>query len=153
GADGYLTEPHPAVTTATIRALLRAREAEDARRESEAQYRELFEDNPLPSWVVDVLSSRIVAVNDAAIRHYGYARDEFLRLRASRLQAPEERARPARTPDEPGTWRYVTKDGSVVEAEVTSRRLRYDGRDAQLVIASDVTERTRGERRRATQFA
>ena len=44
GADGYLTEPHPAVTIATIRALLRAREAEDARRESEAQERQRAEE-------------------------------------------------------------------------------------------------------------
>ena len=39
----------------------------------------LFEASPMPMWVYDAETLAFLAVNDAAIRHYGYTRDEFLR--------------------------------------------------------------------------
>ena len=55
-----------------------ARRIEEALRKSEAQYRLLFESNPQPMWVYDLSTLRFLAVNDAAIHHYGYTRAEFL---------------------------------------------------------------------------
>ena len=48
--------------------------------ESEEQYRLLFESNPHPMWVYDRKTLSLLAVNDAAIQHYGYSRDEFLSI-------------------------------------------------------------------------
>ena len=42
---------------------------------SEERYRLLFEANPLPMWVYDAKTLRFLAVNEAAVRHYGYTRD------------------------------------------------------------------------------
>jgi PAS domain-containing protein len=52
----------------------------DALRESEDRYRQLFEGNPLPSWVYDLETLRFLTVNQAAVRCYGYAREEFLTM-------------------------------------------------------------------------
>ncbi|HEY6660817.1 MAG TPA: PAS domain S-box protein, partial [Pyrinomonadaceae bacterium] len=51
---------------------------EEALRKSEAQYRLLFEANPQAMWVYDLATLRFLAVNDAAVHHYGYSREEFL---------------------------------------------------------------------------
>ena len=47
---------------------------------SEERYRLLFEANPLPMWVYDAETLRFLAVNEAAVRHYGYTRSEFLAM-------------------------------------------------------------------------
>lgn len=67
GADEYLR-------------LVERKRAEDARRESEGRYRILFECGPQPMWVYDLETFRFLAVNDAAVRHYGYTREEFLSI-------------------------------------------------------------------------
>src|ERR1700682_2760278 len=55
------------------------------------RYRMLFETSPLPMWVVDDASLRFVAVNDAAVRLYGYSREEFLAMSAWDIRRPDER--------------------------------------------------------------
>src|SRR5262249_4566232 len=81
GADSYLTQPGgPPVPTAPVGALIRPRRREEALRESDSRHRQLFERTPLPAWVFDVESLSILAVNDAAVMHYSYTRDEFLAM-------------------------------------------------------------------------
>jgi len=78
------------------------RRAEDELRHSEARYRLLFESSPFPMWIFDAATLRFLAVNDAALHHYGYRRDEFLALilvdirppRTSRRSAPKRRVSP-----------------------------------------------------------
>ena len=150
GADGYLTEPlQPTMVIATLRALLRARAAEEARRESEAQYRTLFELNPLPCYVVDDATHRIVAVNRAAVDHYGYTEREFLSLSSRDLFV----AGPPPGEAETGLWRHRRRDGSVFDVDLASARMQYGGRNTRLVVFRDVTDRRRAEARIATQLA
>ena len=59
-------------------------------RESEASYRRLFEVNPHPMWVYDLETLRFLAVNDAAVRRYGYSREEFLALTIRDIRPPED---------------------------------------------------------------
>ena len=63
---------------------------EEALRKSEAQYRLLFESNPQPMWVYDLATLRFLAVNDAAVRHYGYSRAEFLDMTIKDIRPPED---------------------------------------------------------------
>src|SRR4051794_36851317 len=58
--------------------------------EEEAGYRSLFERSPRPMWVYDVETLGFLAVNDAAIRHYGYSRAEFLGMTIAHLRPPAE---------------------------------------------------------------
>jgi diguanylate cyclase (GGDEF)-like protein/PAS domain S-box-containing protein len=125
--------------------------AETALRESEHRYRTLFEMNPLPMWVYDYDSLRFTDVNDAAVRHYGYTRNEFLRLTIRDIRPPEElpameeavrNAEPRRGPVH---FRHKKKDGTLIDAEITSFEFVSGGRTSRLVIAQDVTARMRAE--------
>ncbi len=130
------------------------RQAEQALRDSEERYRLLFESNPQPMWVFDVETLAFLAVNDAACRHYGYSRDEFLSMTIREIRPAEDvpvllsqMAHERREYQESGLWRHRKRDGSIIEVEITSHPLVFDGRQAELVLVNDVTERRHAERR------
>lgn len=126
---------------------------EEALRESETQYRLLFESNPHPMWVYDLETLRFLAVNDAALRHYGYSRPEFLTMTTEEIRPAgdppllhhylaTELANPYQTCE----VRHRKKDGAIINVEVTANQLAFGGRRAELVLASDITERKRAEK-------
>jgi PAS domain S-box-containing protein len=112
----------------------------------------LFERNPLPLWVFDRETLRFLAVNDAAVRLYGWSRDEFLTLTVLDIRPPEDRP-PLRdllstlgpAPYPPSIWRHWRRDGTIFDAEVHTEPLDYGGRPARLVLVLDVTARLRAE--------
>src|SRR5213075_214136 len=59
-------------------------------RESEEGYRLLFESNPQPMWIYDRETLAFLAVNDAAVEHYGYSHEEFLRMTVKDIRPPED---------------------------------------------------------------
>ena len=126
------------------------------RAESEAsatRYRELFEASPQPMWVYDPETLRFLAVNDTAVRLYGYAREEFLEgMTLADIRPPEDVPALLTEVHQPADadgrllWRHRRKDGSLFDVEVTSNRLTtYDGRPARLVMAYNVSERVAAE--------
>lgn len=126
-----------------------ARPSEDLRK-SEAQYRALFENNPQPMWVYDERTLRFLVVNDAAVRRYGYSREEFLSMTIKHIRSGDEvpALLAAIAEDGPGlatagVWKHRKKDGSVIDVEVTSYGLTFEGKRAQLVLAFDVTDKLR----------
>jgi diguanylate cyclase (GGDEF)-like protein/PAS domain S-box-containing protein len=130
------------------------RRSEEELRQSEQRYRYMFEGNPLPLWIRDEESLRILAVNDAALRTYGYSRQEFLDLKWSDLhmEADAERFREAmrtRDPSQAYTtyWHHRRKDGTAMDVETISHPFNLDGRSARLVLVNDITERKRAEQR------
>ncbi|HVE65346.1 MAG TPA: PAS domain S-box protein [Thermoanaerobaculia bacterium] len=131
------------------------RRAEERLRESDSRYRLLFEINPSPMWVYDEETFRFLAVNDAAIRHYGYSREEFLSMRATEIRPPEEVPRWLeyfRTRTDlyaGGVWRHRKKDGTEILVEAMARSLDFAGRPARLTLVRDVTDRRRAEERLA----
>ena len=68
----------------------------NALKASEERYQRLFNDSPLPVWLYDAESLRFLMVNDFAVAHYGWSRDEFLQMRLSDVLAPD--AAPAAGP-------------------------------------------------------
>jgi two-component system cell cycle sensor histidine kinase/response regulator CckA len=124
---------------------------------SEERYRMLFEANPLPMWVYDAETLRFLAVNEAAVRKYGYTRAGFLSMKITEIRPPEDvdalladlRQRGGPGSTVPGTWRHRRKDGSLIDVEITAGRVQFEGRPAALVLAHDVTERRRLEERLA----
>lgn len=155
-ADAYLLKPvEPQELIATIRALLRMKEAEEAHRESEARYQLLFEGNSLPTWIFDVETLKFVAVNEAAVSQYGYGRDEFLSISLEQLRPALSvpgmedylRLNPRGIPNG-AQWRHLKKDGTALEVEAVWYEIIYRGRHSLLVMAKDVTERKRSEAER-----
>ncbi len=124
--------------------------AEQALRESEERYRSLFESNPQPMWVYDVENLSFLAVNDAAIEHYGYSQEEFLEMTIKDIRPLGDipallqmvSAAP-RLVASPGGWRHRKKDGSLIDVEISSHALDFDGHRARLVLAHDITTRKR----------
>jgi PAS domain S-box-containing protein len=126
--------------------------AEHALRRSEESYRQLFERHPGPMWLWDPGTLRFLAVNEAAIENYGYTAEEFLSMTILDLLEDDDRAALQHQIDnvEPGRvsagiWRHRRKDGSTVDAQVSSSSLEFEGRAARLVLAQDITEQLRVE--------
>ena len=115
-------------------------------REAERRLRVLFDANPQPMWIFDVETLEFLAVNDAAVRHYGYTREEFLAMTIMDLRPAEE---PSGLPighqstrPEAAFTRHQRKDGGLIDMELVSHELELDGRRARLVLATDISERT-----------
>jgi PAS domain S-box-containing protein len=121
--------------------------AEDAMREREANFRILFATNPHSMWVYDPNTLEILEVNDAAVAHYGYTRQEFLGLRVTDLRPPEEvepllhllRQQPEGL--RRSQHKHRVKGGRIIDVEVVSHSLGFAGRTARVVVANDITER------------
>ena len=126
--------------------------SQEALRTGEAGYRELFERNPQPMWVYDQETLAFLRVNDAAIAHYGYSREEFLAMTIRDIRPPEDVSRllenvSARRSGltQAELWRHRRKDGSDILVEIAAHSVTYRDRAARLVLALDVTARQRAE--------
>jgi PAS domain S-box-containing protein len=121
--------------------------------ESEARYRTLFEKNPLATCVVDTATLTYLAVNEAAILHYGYSEEEFLSMWLTDI-GPEEdiplllqrlQDGASAVPGKQGTWRQRKKDGTLIYVEVTSDAMVFKGRPARLLVFDDVSDRVKAD--------
>jgi PAS domain S-box-containing protein len=126
---------------------------ERALRESEERYRRLFEAAPLPVFVFDVETGVYLAANEAAVRKYGWSREELLRMTVFDIRPPEDVPRlretfarlDAESPEYAGLWRHKGRDGRTIDVEITTQAIEFAGRRARLAIVNDVTERRRLE--------
>ena len=123
------------------------------------QYRLAFERNPQPMWVYDLDSLRLIAVNDAAIAHYGYSRAKFLSMTirdlrpGDELPSLEDNLRAGSHGFErSGGWRHRKKDGTIIDVEIVSHELTFAGRRARVVLATDVTARRSAENAQRAQL-
>src|SRR3954470_2057441 len=120
-------------------------------RETEGRFRLLFAANPHPMWVVDLESLRFLEVNDAAVRRYGYTREEFLTMRLTQIRPPDEVPKLlSNLADENGirefgVWKHRCKDGQLVSVEIHAEPIDFSGRPAMLVLSQDLTERQKLE--------
>ncbi|HYP99937.1 MAG TPA: response regulator [Polyangiaceae bacterium] len=136
------------IREAGTRAARRAAELELAK--AAQRYRALFDDSPLPTWVCDPATQSLIAVNDAAIRHYGYSREQFAALTIADLEmgsVPPPSGGPQHEfAIERGTaLRHKKRDGSPIWVELTIHDLELEGRLARLYVAHDVTQRKEAE--------
>ena len=117
------------------------------------QYRQLFDDHPQPMWVYEPETLRLLAVNRATVRHYGYAEEELLRMGLDDLWLPGERERHRaellgvqhREPNSVPVRRHCRKDGSVIEVEIFAGPVQFNGRPARQSMITDVTQRRSAE--------
>ncbi len=108
----------------------------------------LFDRNPLPMWIYDIQTLQFLAVNDSAIEHYGYSREDFLSMTIADIRPGEDVAalrgnleNVGDKLDRAGVWRHLREDGSLIFVEIISHPLDFMDRRSELVIAYDVTPR------------
>lgn len=133
----------------TIKDLSEQQKAEQALAESDNKYRLLFYKSPIPKWIYDTAALKIVDVNEVAVDHYGYTREEFLKLHLEDLRPKEEisKLRKAfekqRNQDnlfKAGVFIHKKKNGQLISVEISSIPIDYDGKKCKLIIANDVTD-------------
>ena len=124
----------------------------------ETAFRHLFERNPLPMWLYDRQTLRVLEVNSAAVEKYGYAREEFLNMTLLEFRPPEQsQSLPgiirAIDHDEVNSTpaRHVLRDGTSIDVVVHGRSLKITERDVRLVVVEDVTAQLQAERQLQAQ--
>ncbi len=112
----------------------------------------LFKNHPIPMWIYDLKTLAFLEMNDAAVKKYGYSRKKFSSMTLKDITPEEDvqkilkevsKNRPAL--QNSGIWRHKLKSGKVIDVEINSNTINYNGRKAVLVTAQDITERKKIE--------
>ena len=134
--------------------------AEEQLRQSEEKFKLLFERSPLPKWAFESETLRFVDVNEAAIQHYGYSREEFLRMSVLDVRTPEAAealqaalARPPHRLPESETCQHRKKGGEVVDVEIRFSKIKLAEKKVWLASINDITERKQAEQERERLLA
>ena len=151
--DGIDSEPAGARGVVTVALDISAlKSAQDALRKSEERYRQLFAAIPHPVFVYDAHSLNILSVNQAAVRKYGYSREEFAAMLMSDICPPNELPQMGGAPGDsgitdgpPAARRHNTRSGAVIDVDVSSFTLSLEGRAVKLALVNDVTARRKAE--------
>src|ERR1700737_175446 len=115
-------------------------------------YQALFETNPLPMYIYDAETLRFLAVNEAAIQHYGFTREEFLSMSADEIRPVEEvpglltEIQELKITHRAGFQKshlrkHRKKDGSIIHVETAKELLIINGRQAACGLVNDVPDR------------
>lgn len=125
------------------------KKAEEALHDSEEKYRSLFDSGPNPIFVLEPITLQILDVNPAAIDLYGYTKEELLGFCFSEL-GEFEITEQGLAFGAAGSWpngcfinqkaRHRKKDGSPFYIRVKSCPIKYKGREALILAATDITE-------------
>jgi PAS domain S-box-containing protein len=114
---------------------------------AEHNYRNVFDNNPLPMWIYDLKEFRFLMVNEAAVQKYGYTQEEFLNMSLFDIRPSDDHASLRKNLQEDpndrfifsGVWRHVRKDRSIVFVEIDSQPIEYNGIRGRLVVSTDIT--------------
>jgi PAS domain S-box-containing protein len=117
---------------------------------SQLKYSELFHLSPLPIWVFDLDTLHFLDVNDSAVRHYGYSREEFLNMTILDIRPDDEipavdkvihEHRNAKYFIKQGVFLHRKKNGDLIQVDIQSNSVDYRGKEAKIILANDITER------------
>jgi len=118
---------------------------------SEDRYRLLFDNSPLPIWVIDAKTLRFLDVNERAVEHYGYTHEEFRRMSLRDIRPLDELPEIQRIISSisdgkiSGESRHRKKDGSIINVSINSISVNYAGTSARIGIVQDITKRIAAE--------
>ena len=165
GASDYILKDRLQRLPNAVKAALEKHKLESEQKEatelliaSEKKYKLLFEKNPVPMWMVSKSTLGIIAVNDAAIKHYGYKKEEFLKLKTTDLRPKKEINKylvhikePGYGKNSSGIWEHKKKDGTIIMVEIIAHDVIYEDLPVRLVLANDVTKKIKAEAELAEQ--
>jgi len=166
GAEDYILKNNlKRLPSSIIRAIEKRRakkekeKADEALIKSEQSYKLLFESNPIPMWMLTRPDNNFIAVNQAAIEHYGYSKEEFLTMNATDIRVPEDidlflkRSGPHLTGvSHSGIWRHRKKNGEIIFVEIIANSFIWHNESVRLILSNDVTERIKSEEKLKTSY-
>jgi len=118
--------------------------------QSQKNYSELFQLSPLPNWVLDIDSLHFLDVNEAAIKLYGYSKEEFLTMTLKDIRSEEDvnklelivalqKFKQQKT--KLGIVKHIKKNGEIILVDLQSNNIQYGDKNAKIIVAQDVTDR------------
>lgn len=119
--------------------------------ESEKNYKTLFDFSPYPLWVLDKHTLEFLKVNNAAVKIYGYTKEEFLTMTVRDLWAEDMKEVIHREWQEnyhgqiETTARHCKNGGSQINVEILSNPIVFDGREARITQIKDITAQLEAE--------
>ncbi|QOG04715.1 PAS domain-containing sensor histidine kinase [Flavobacterium sp. MDT1-60] len=123
-------------------------------RKSEKKYRYLFDNNPMPMWIITLETFKFLDVNKMAILQYGYSREEFLSMTALDIRPDDDKSHFIKSSDTSkinksnynrGIWNHLKKDGTIVQVEIIAHDIMYEGIPARLILSNDISDRKKAE--------
>lgn len=110
------------------------------------KYNDLFNRSPVPQWVYEIVNFKFLDVNEAAIMHYGYSREEFLNMTIKDIRPPDEIPAMLAICDKlvPGYFstskvKHQKKNGEIITVIVEGNSLRFGDENVRLVTVIDRT--------------
>ncbi len=121
---------------------------------SNQKYKLLFYNNPMPMWMLSYPERDFVDVNESALAHYGYSRDEFLKMNINNIRPLENtillnkmKAAVPVNASYKGIWRHKKKNGEIIKVEIIAHDIFYEGKNVRLILANDIDEKVKAEER------
>ncbi|MEI8273532.1 MAG: PAS domain S-box protein [Paludibacter sp.] len=138
--------------TAIVRNNTKSKQAEIALRESENKYRLLFETNPIPMSIFDTETLEFLSVNNAFVDKYGYDENEFSKMTILDIRPKEEFEKLKQSVQSAdngirnaGVFIHKKKNNELILVEIIRHDILFNGKNAKMVLANDITERIRAE--------
>jgi diguanylate cyclase (GGDEF)-like protein/PAS domain S-box-containing protein len=109
------------------------------------EFRAMYAGYPYPVWIYEAATGRVLSANTEAMRGYGYSEEEFLRMRVEDLETePTESIEGLLAPLQEGRrTMHLHKDGRSVWVHVTDRSITFQGSDAKMLVARDITDKVK----------
>jgi len=150
----FTNESNCTIVLSVIRDIQRQDNEKYNQEESINGYRILFDHNPSPMWIFDVATLRILKVNNAAIKTYGYTEQEFLTMTIMdlRLAAYREKLEAFMADNRivsgqhhsfsnSGVWKHTGKNGQPIYAEIHGDSIYYKNHDCRIIVANNITQK------------
>lgn len=154
GAQDFIVkdDSNPAVLGKSIKYGIERSKIYEHLRKSEEQYKFLFNNNPLPMCAFGVDAHRVLMVNEAAIEHYGYSEEEFLKMTIDDLEPDKEKSGFSGKANASKVscnviidLQHQKKNGEIIDVEIRTHEIVIEGRNACLAVIHDVTERNKAK--------
>jgi PAS domain S-box-containing protein len=124
---------------------------EEALRESEEKYRQLFSTVSDAVMVFDAETKEFIDANDAVSAFYGYTKEEFLELKQTDITAELEKSDESIRQTVAGEISSIPiryhkrKDGTMLPVEISTGAFKLGNRQMVYGVARDISDRKRAE--------
>ena len=122
-----------------LRDVTERRKVEEELKNSAIKYRLLFNENPMPMFMLDLPGENFIDVNNSAIKFYGYTKNEFLKMGMADLK-PKLMVEKAIDMNRNSFWLHTKKDGHLASLNIISHHIIYEGKPVKLILAQDISE-------------